>query len=139
MGKKIVRQQSTWPAKRNRLWFYEDVICVVEKNKRNDRIEAMLLDIPEDKEVQWNEELFEKNGKPHNAYEKERFSSKESCHTQLVKPLEKSKVLSQLIFPNLREICVDDCTNLIEIHDSVGFLDKLLRFSAKGCLIHLKG
>jgi hypothetical protein len=48
----------------------------------------MLLDIPEDKEVQWNEELFEKNGKPHNAYEKERFSSKESCHTQLVKPLE---------------------------------------------------
>jgi hypothetical protein len=33
MGKKIVRQQSTWPAKRNRLWFYEDVICVVEKNK----------------------------------------------------------------------------------------------------------
>jgi len=36
-------------------------------------------------------------------------------------------------FPNLKELCVDGCTNLIEIHDSFGFLDKLLRFSAKGC------
>ncbi|KAG2384989.1 uncharacterized protein HKW66_Vig0120810 [Vigna angularis] len=60
----------------------------------------------------------------------------------------KSKVLSQLIFtgcknireipdvsgsPNLTELCVDDCMNLIQIDDSVGFLDKLLRFSAKGC------
>ncbi|KOM54619.1 hypothetical protein LR48_Vigan10g051100 [Vigna angularis] len=64
------------------------------------------------------------------------------------KPLQKSKVLSQLIFtgcknireipdvsgsPNLTELCVDDCMNLIQIDDSVGFLDKLLRFSAKGC------
>jgi len=36
-------------------------------------------------------------------------------------------------FPNLTELCVDDCINLIKIDDSVGFLDKLLRFSAKGC------
>ncbi|WJX71561.1 hypothetical protein P8452_55543 [Trifolium repens] len=81
--------QLIWLVGLSQTWF--------RKNKRNDRIEAMLLDIPEDKEVQWNEELFEKNGKPHNAYEKERFSSKESCHTQLVKPLEKSKVVAIVI------------------------------------------
>ncbi|KAK7291273.1 hypothetical protein RIF29_06278 [Crotalaria pallida] len=61
---------------------------------------------------------------------------------------ENSKYLSHLIFkgceyirqvpdvscsPNLTELCIDYCTNLIAIHDSVGFLDKLQRFSAKGC------
>ena len=30
MGKEIVRQQSTWP--QNRLWFYEDIDCVLEKD-----------------------------------------------------------------------------------------------------------
>lgn len=62
--------------------------------------------------------------------------------------LQESKVLSQLILtgceyirkipdmsgsPNLTELCIDGCTNLIEIHNSVGFLDKLQRFSAEGC------
>jgi len=32
MGKEIVRQQSALPHKRNRLWFYEDIVCVLEKN-----------------------------------------------------------------------------------------------------------
>ena len=32
MGKEIVRQQSTLPHKRNRLWSYEDIVCVLEKN-----------------------------------------------------------------------------------------------------------
>ena len=32
MGKEIIREQSTLPHERNRLWFYEDVICVLEKN-----------------------------------------------------------------------------------------------------------
>jgi len=32
MGKEIVRQQSALPHKRNRLWFYEDILCVMEKN-----------------------------------------------------------------------------------------------------------
>nr|KYP33347.1 TMV resistance protein N [Cajanus cajan] len=31
MGREIVRQQSNWPQKRNRLWFYEDIISVLEK------------------------------------------------------------------------------------------------------------
>lgn len=33
MGRELVRQQSTRPEKRNRLWFHEDVICALEKNK----------------------------------------------------------------------------------------------------------
>lgn len=30
-------------------------------------------------------------------------------------------------------LCLDNCTNLIRIHDSVGFLDKLVLLNAQGC------
>jgi len=36
-------------------------------------------------------------------------------------------------FPNLTELRVGECTNLIEIHDSVGFLLNLQVFCAEGC------
>ncbi|KAL5078191.1 hypothetical protein RYX36_017175 [Vicia faba] len=35
--------------------------------------------------------------------------------------------------PNLGALCVDYCTNLIRIHDSVGFLERLVLLSAQGC------
>lgn len=34
----------------------------------------------------------------------------------------------------MRELCVCECTNLIEIHDSVGSLHKLQVFCAEGCI-----
>ncbi|RHN65880.1 putative TIR domain, winged helix-turn-helix DNA-binding domain-containing protein [Medicago truncatula] len=36
--------------------------------------------------------------------------------------------------PNLGSLCLDYCTNLFRIHDSVGFLDKLVLLSAKRCI-----
>ncbi|KAK7291259.1 hypothetical protein RIF29_06251 [Crotalaria pallida] len=33
----------------------------------------------------------------------------------------------------LRHLCVDNCTHLVRIDDSVGFLDNLVSLSAKGC------
>ncbi|XP_029126007.1 disease resistance protein RML1B-like isoform X2 [Cajanus cajan] len=59
------------------------------------------------------------------------------------KPLENSKMLRQLVLkgcknirrvpdmsglPNLTELCLAECTNLIKIHDSVGFLHNLQLF-----------
>ncbi|WJX30784.1 nascent polypeptide-associated complex beta subunit [Trifolium repens] len=35
--------------------------------------------------------------------------------------------------PNLGALCLDYCTNLIRIHDSVGFLERLVLISAQGC------
>ncbi|XP_004492416.1 disease resistance protein Roq1-like [Cicer arietinum] len=35
--------------------------------------------------------------------------------------------------PNLGALCLDYCTNLIRIHDSVGFLVRLVLLSAQGC------
>ena len=36
--------------------------------------------------------------------------------------------------PNLRALCLDNCTELIRIHHSIGFLDKLILLSAQGCI-----
>nr|KYP56099.1 TMV resistance protein N [Cajanus cajan] len=36
-------------------------------------------------------------------------------------------------FPNLTELCVAECKNLIEIHDSLGSLHNLQKFCAEGC------
>ncbi|XP_028768507.1 TMV resistance protein N-like [Neltuma alba] len=35
--------------------------------------------------------------------------------------------------PNLGALCLDNCTNLISVHESIGFLDKLRLLSAQGC------
>ncbi|KAI4353227.1 hypothetical protein L6164_002193 [Bauhinia variegata] len=45
MGQKIVRQESPLdPGRRSRLWFYEDIIHVLETNKGTDKIQFMILD-----------------------------------------------------------------------------------------------
>ena len=36
--------------------------------------------------------------------------------------------------PNLGSLCLDYCTNLFRIHESVGFLDNLVLLSAQGCI-----
>ncbi|RDX76240.1 TMV resistance protein N, partial [Mucuna pruriens] len=185
MGREIVRQQSYCPQKRNRLLFHEDIVSVLEKHTENDEIEAMMLDMPEDEEVQWNQKVFgkmknlrmlliKKNAGffrspkvlPNSLRVLEWFGYPESSlpsnfhsknlvilnlsysYFQWDKPLQNSKVLRHLIlkgcknirrvpdmsgFPNLTELCVGECTNLIEIHDSVGSLHNLERFCAEGC------
>ncbi|XP_035546897.1 disease resistance protein RUN1-like isoform X1 [Juglans regia] len=46
MGKEIVRQESPKePGKRSRLWFYEDVLEVLEKNKGTEQIEGILINL----------------------------------------------------------------------------------------------
>ncbi|XP_047175646.1 TMV resistance protein N-like [Vigna umbellata] len=34
---------------------------------------------------------------------------------------------------NLRKLCLDNCKNLVEVHNSIGLLDKLTWFTAIGC------
>ncbi|XP_028760599.1 TMV resistance protein N-like [Neltuma alba] len=61
MGKEIVRRQSPKePGKRNRLWRYEDILHVLQNNTGTDEIEVIILDLPKDKEIQWNGKAFAK-------------------------------------------------------------------------------
>ncbi|KAJ7975478.1 Disease resistance-like protein [Quillaja saponaria] len=55
MGREIVRQESiSDPSKRSRLWFHEDVLHVLSENMGTDRIEGIMLDLPEEKQVEWS-------------------------------------------------------------------------------------
>ncbi|KAI4353231.1 hypothetical protein L6164_002196 [Bauhinia variegata] len=45
MGQKIVEEESpSEPGGRSRLWFYEDIIHVLEENTGTDKIQFILLD-----------------------------------------------------------------------------------------------
>ncbi|XP_059429094.1 disease resistance protein RPV1-like [Corylus avellana] len=61
MGKEIVRQESPKrPGKRSRLWFHEDVRDVLEKDMGTNKIEGILVELPERGLVQWSCKTFEK-------------------------------------------------------------------------------
>ncbi|XP_059455269.1 TMV resistance protein N-like [Corylus avellana] len=47
MGREIVRQESPRdPGKRSRLWFHEDVRCVLEGDMGTNKVEGILIDLP---------------------------------------------------------------------------------------------
>ncbi|KAK7270698.1 hypothetical protein RJT34_26046 [Clitoria ternatea] len=64
MGKGIVQQESLKVAgKRSRLWFHEDIVQVLSRNKGSENIEMIFLQFPfseETREVKWNGDGFEK-------------------------------------------------------------------------------
>ncbi|KAG6670770.1 hypothetical protein I3843_Q038500 [Carya illinoinensis] len=62
MGKEIVRQESPKePGKRSRLWFYEDVREVLEKNKGTEQIEGILIEMPrKDSRIRLDSDVFAK-------------------------------------------------------------------------------
>ncbi|KAG7941893.1 hypothetical protein I3843_16G071000 [Carya illinoinensis] len=61
MGKEIVRKESDKnPGKRTRLWFHEDVRHVLEQNKGTNKIEGMLIDLPEEDLIHLSPGAFEK-------------------------------------------------------------------------------
>ncbi|KAI4353222.1 hypothetical protein L6164_002188 [Bauhinia variegata] len=61
-----------------------------------------------------------------------KFEQLKEIKLNCCKFLEQVPDLSEV--PNLTELHLDFCENLIEIHDSVGFLDKLRVISAKSCV-----
>ncbi|CAL0323876.1 unnamed protein product [Lupinus luteus] len=61
MGKEIVRQESPLdPGKRSRLWYYEDVLQVLAEGMGTDKIQGIMLDLPEKQEVQLSSQALKK-------------------------------------------------------------------------------
>ncbi|RHN73571.1 putative Heat shock protein 70 family [Medicago truncatula] len=185
MGREIVRQESTVePGRRSRLWFDDDIVHVLETNTGTDTIEVIIMNLCNDKEVQWSGKAFNKmknlkiliirsarfsrgpqklpnslrvldwNGYPSQSLPAD-FNPKnlmilslpESCLVsfKLLKVFESlsfldfkgCKLLTELPslsgLVNLGALCLDDCTNLIRIHESIGFLNKLVLLSSQRC------
>ncbi|KAI9127405.1 hypothetical protein K1719_001964 [Acacia pycnantha] len=186
LGKEIVRQESSYePGERSRLWFYQDILHVLQQDTGTNKIEVIILDLPESIEVQWSgEEFMKMKNLKMLVIRKARFSkspkylpnslrwlewkgypfkflSYEVPPTHLVyldlfnsscgflQPFDKKfpnlshmnlgycKFLQQIPnlsgASNLTKLCLEGCTNLIEIHDSIGCLKKLRHLSALGC------
>ncbi|XP_039686423.1 TMV resistance protein N isoform X1 [Medicago truncatula] len=185
MGREIVRQESTVePGRRSRLWYDDDIVHVLETNMGTDTIEVIIINLCNDKEVQWSGKAFTKmknlkiliirsarfsrgpqklpnslrvldwNGYPSQSLPAD-FNPKnlmilslpESCLVsfKLLKVFESlsfldfegCKLLTELPslsgLVNLGALCLDDCTNLIRIHKSIGFLNKLVLLSSQRC------
>ncbi|XP_028769801.1 TMV resistance protein N-like [Neltuma alba] len=61
MGREIVRQEApSNPCKRSRLWHYKDVLKVLRENLGSSNIEGIMLDPPQQEEVEWSGMAFEK-------------------------------------------------------------------------------
>ncbi|XP_028756536.1 TMV resistance protein N-like [Neltuma alba] len=65
------------------------------------------------------------------------FKPRKGFHSLCLMDFEGCKCLTQVHdlsgLPNLGALCLDNCTNLISIHESIGFHDKLRLLSAQGC------
>ncbi|KAI9126977.1 hypothetical protein K1719_001536 [Acacia pycnantha] len=152
VGKEIVQQESSNElGEQSRLWFYQDILHVLEQDTGTNKVEVIILDLPERIEVQWSgEELKKMKNLKMLVIRNASFSdspkylpnSLSSC--ELIQPFDKKspnlsncKFLQQIPdlsgVSNLIELWLDDCTNLIEIHDSVGCLHKLRELSAMRC------
>ncbi|KAJ7970155.1 Disease resistance protein [Quillaja saponaria] len=187
MGRSIVQQDPPLePGKRSRLWFHEDALQVLTEDTGSDKIEGIMLSLPEDEKVHLNGEAFSKmknlrilivenayffegpkylpnslrvldwKGYPSQSLPLNFHPTKlvilnlpDSCLT--VPELLNYKKYENLVFlnfshceslksvpdvsriPNLVELHLDFCKNLVEVHDSVGFLYKLVKLSAQRC------
>ncbi|XP_054777798.1 TMV resistance protein N-like isoform X2 [Prosopis cineraria] len=61
MGREIVRQKAPYdPGERGRLWYHKDVLKVLRENLGGRNIEGIILDPPQQEEVEWNGLAFEK-------------------------------------------------------------------------------
>ncbi|KAJ7960444.1 Disease resistance-like protein [Quillaja saponaria] len=61
LGREIIRQESpSEPGKRSRVWFHKDALQVLMKNKGTEKIEGILLSLPEAQKVQWNGDALKK-------------------------------------------------------------------------------
>ncbi|KAG2668021.1 hypothetical protein I3760_15G141100 [Carya illinoinensis] len=188
MGKEIVRQESPKePGKRSRLWFYEDVHKVLEKNKVTEQIEGILIKMPlKDNWIRFDSDVFAKMEKLRilivstftycdcgglNYLSNELRVLKwfqcplkflpSSFHGEKLIFLDigggnirdlgtglQSKNLTSIDLSfceyltnisdlsscsNLEMLMCVGCKSLVEVHDSVGFLDKLVRLDFSFC------
>ncbi|XP_028754839.1 TMV resistance protein N-like [Neltuma alba] len=131
-GKEIVQQESLYePGQRSRLWFYQDILHVLQQGTGTNEVQAIILDLPEGLEVQWSGEEFMKMTSLKMLVIRKKFHNLTSMNLSNCEYLQQTPDLSEA--PNLRELRLDDCKDLTTIDGSVGRLKKLTELSAMRC------
>ncbi|CAL5417676.1 unnamed protein product [Camellia sinensis] len=126
MGREIIREKyPKEPEKRSRLWFHEDVCYVLEKNKGTEAVEGVILILPMLKKIKWSNKAFAGMPKMH-------FKSLKILNLNNSKCLTKSPIFCALSM--LEELQLERCTSLMELHESIGLLDKLVYLNLKDCM-----
>ncbi|KAI9127427.1 hypothetical protein K1719_001986 [Acacia pycnantha] len=129
VGKEIVRQDS--PGKQSRLWFYQDILQVLQQDTGTNKVEAIILDLLEVHPTQLVYLDLSNSSCKFLQPSDKKFPNLSRMNLRNCKFLQHIPNLSGA--SNLTELWLDGCTNLTEIHDSVGCLNKLRELSAMRC------
>ncbi|KAF5445683.1 hypothetical protein F2P56_034719 [Juglans regia] len=186
MGREIVRRESpNEPEKRSRLWFHEDVRRVLEETKGTNKIQGILIELPEQDSIDLipgaftemtslkifinrnarfsrgpnylsNElRVLDCRGYPNHCFPLN-FNGKklvilrmdESLIKELGDGLKNFRNLQTMKFSKcefltkipdvsgletLERLEIKYCNNLVELHKSIGFLDKLVELEIENC------
>nr|XP_023880284.1 TMV resistance protein N-like [Quercus suber] len=157
MGREIVRQESPKILEtRSRLWYYEDARKVLIGSKGSDKIRGIMWHSPDPITVQLHAEAFKKMENLKFLMVHEAIGSLDKLKSWTLKHCKKLQILPSnfrlksledidldgcvsleklpdLGAPNLEELNTDNCENLIEVHEAIGSLDKLKRWTLKHC------
>ncbi|KAF5445685.1 hypothetical protein F2P56_034721 [Juglans regia] len=186
MGREIVRRESpNEPEKRSRLWFHEDVRRVLEETKGTNKIQGILIELPEQDSIDLSPGAFSEMkslrifinrnacfsrgpnylsnelrvldwcGYPNHSFP-QNFNGKklvilrmnESLIKELGDGLKNFRILKTMKFSKcefltkipdvsglqtLERLEIKYCNNLVELHESIGFLDKLVELEIENC------
>ncbi|XP_042960416.1 TMV resistance protein N-like isoform X2 [Carya illinoinensis] len=161
MGKEIVRKESRKePSTRSRLWFYEDVRYVLEENAGTNNVEGIKVVLPEGDDhdmICLSPKSFAKmkrlrffisrgahfSGRSLDYLSNElRVLDWSNCPLQSLPSNFRGEKLIDFqlyggrikdISGQFKELDILGCEHLVEVHDSVGFLDKLVRLRLYHC------
>uniref|UniRef100_A0A2N9IXH9 TIR domain-containing protein n=1 Tax=Fagus sylvatica TaxID=28930 RepID=A0A2N9IXH9_FAGSY len=145
MGREIVREKSpSDPGKRSRLWFHEDVLNVLNKH-----MDALKLLSKELRWLCWHKcplKFLPQNFHLENLVVLDmQHSNVKQVWKKMKVILNKLKVLNLsdskyltkspnfLYVPHLEILILEGCASLVEVHESIGHLEKLVLLNLEGC------
>ncbi|KAM5547208.1 disease resistance protein RPP2B-like [Rosa sericea] len=148
MGREIVCEESPKePGKRCRLWSHEDIHNVLKKNEGTEAIQGMVMDLPELEMAHWHPEAFSNLSQLTLLHIRNVNLSKGlTCLSsslrlcleklKLIKLCHSHNIVKTPDFTgvqNLETLNLEGCINLTPVHQSLGFLKRLVVLNLKDC------
>ncbi|XP_048131528.1 disease resistance protein RPV1-like [Rhodamnia argentea] len=133
MGKDIVNQESDDPERRSRLWAYEDVLDVLscDMGDCNVKVKAIVLNSLVPIEISTGRDAFTKLRGLELLILGNDFRNLKYMNFDFCKSLVRTPDISWT--PNLEELHLNFCKNLVEVHVSIGDHGKLQVLDLRNC------